>query len=91
MRYWVVYETADDDQGWSAYLPDVPGCVAAAETRAEVERLIREALTAHLALMREDGDPMPEPSAWPWAEEIDVDIPEARSVEAENTAPRAAQ
>lgn len=80
MRYWVVYETGDDDDGWSAYVPDLPGCVAAGDSRPEVERLIRAALTAHLALMRADGDPIPRPSTDPWAEEIDSDIAVAQSV-----------
>jgi len=70
MHFWVIYET-DEEGGWSAYVPDLPGCVAAAETRAEVSRLIREALALHLAGMREDGDPIPEPSET-WAEIIEV-------------------
>lgn len=40
----------------------VPGCVAAGGTRAEVERLIREAIQLHLEGMREDGEPIPEPT-----------------------------
>jgi len=74
MRYWIVYEQAEDG-GWGAYAPDVPGCGAAAPTRAEVARLIREALTEHLALSIEDGDPLPEPSPEPWAEVVDIDVP----------------
>jgi predicted RNase H-like HicB family nuclease len=62
MQYIVVYE--ETPTGWSAYVPDLPGCVAAAETRAEVESLIREAIAMHLALMREHGDPIPAPGAW---------------------------
>jgi predicted RNase H-like HicB family nuclease len=49
--------------GYSAYAPDVPGCVAAAETEAEVTDLIREALEFHFGAMREDGDPIPEPTS----------------------------
>jgi predicted RNase H-like HicB family nuclease len=44
--------------GFSAYLPDLPGCVAAAETEAEVWKLIREAVLFHLEQMRVDGDPI---------------------------------
>ena len=62
LRYLVVFEHAEGS-GYSAWVPDLPGCVAAAETREECERLIREAIALHLAGMREDGDPIPEPSA----------------------------
>jgi predicted RNase H-like HicB family nuclease len=80
MRYWVIYEHDPDSGDWGAYAPDVPGCGAAASSREEAEQLIREALAAHLALMRADGDLMPEPSTKPWAEEIDIDISVAQSV-----------
>ncbi len=59
-RYLVIYETGDQGE-WGASCPDLPGCVAVGETQAEVEELIREAIPAHLALMREVGDPVPEP------------------------------
>ncbi len=74
MRYWVIYET-DDEGGWSAYAPDVLGCGAAGETYAEVRQLIREALAFHFEGLREDGIMPPEPSAEPWAELVDVDVP----------------
>lgn len=48
---------------FSAYLPDLPGCIAAAETEEEVEQLIREAVEFHLECMREDGEPIPEPTS----------------------------
>jgi len=64
MRYWVIYET-DDDGGWSAYAPDVPGCGAAGETYAEVRQLIREALAFHFEGLREAGMTPPDPSAEP--------------------------
>lgn len=60
MDYTVIYE--ETPTGYSAYLPDLPGCVAAGATRAEVERLIRSAVTMHLEAMREDGEPLPRPS-----------------------------
>jgi predicted RNase H-like HicB family nuclease len=59
MRYAVVYEKTDT--GYSAYVPDLPGCVAAGRTRSDVERLIREAIAMHLDSMRNDGDPIPQP------------------------------
>ncbi len=58
-EYLVIYEEAGGD--WSAYAPDVPGCIAAADTREEVEKLFREALEAHLEIMRESGETIPEP------------------------------
>lgn len=60
MKYVVVYERTPS--GWSAYVPDLPGCVAAGDTRDEVERLIREAIALHVASLREYGEPVPEPS-----------------------------
>ncbi len=59
-EYLVIYETGEDG-GWGAYSPDVPGCVAAGQTKAEVEKLMREALPDHIALMREVGEPVPQP------------------------------
>lgn len=47
--------------GYSAYIPDLPGCVAAGDTRAETEELIREAVVYHLELLRESGDLVPAP------------------------------
>ena len=49
--------------GYSAYVPDLPGCVAAADTPDETEERIRGAIKLHLEGMREDGDPIPEPLA----------------------------
>ncbi len=48
--------------GFSAYLPDLPGCVAAGGTLEETEALIRDCITTHIEGMREDGDPIPEPT-----------------------------
>lgn len=62
MRYMVVYE--ETGTGWSAYVPDLPGCVAAAETREEIEGLIREAIRLHVAALREDNEPVPKPGTW---------------------------
>ena len=60
MRYAVVVEKAASN--YSAYVPDLPGCVAAAETEEEVLGLIREAIDFHLESMREEGEPIPEPT-----------------------------
>ena len=45
---------------WSAYVPDLPGCVAAAQTREETEQLIQEAIEFHLEGLLLDGTPLPE-------------------------------
>ena len=50
---------------YSAYAPDVPGCIAAGDTRSEVEGLMREALTFHVEMLRDYGDPIPEPRLSP--------------------------
>lgn len=61
MRYAIVIEKGITSYG--AYVPDLPGCVAAAETREEVMVLIEEAVTFHLEAMREDGLTVPEPTS----------------------------
>jgi len=61
MRYAIVIEKADNN--YSAYVPDLPGCIAAGDTIAEVQQLIREAIEFHLDGMREDGVPIPPPSS----------------------------
>lgn len=61
MRYAVVIEYADSN--YSAYVPDLPGCVATGDTLAETEEAIREAIAFHLDGLREDGSPIPPPSS----------------------------
>jgi len=61
MRYAIVIEKGEGNYG--AYVPDLPGCVATAETVAETEQLIREAIEFHLEGMRADGLRIPEPSS----------------------------
>lgn len=61
MRYAVVIETAGDN--YSAYAPDVPGCVATGRTPEDAERRMREALSFHLEGLRADGLPAPVPSS----------------------------
>ena len=62
MRGYVVLFEGDDETGYSAYAPDLPGVAAAADTRQETEDLMREAMAGHLALLHEMGHPVPEPA-----------------------------
>ena len=62
MRYAVVFERTPNN--YSAYVPDLPGCVATGDTRDEVERLIREAIALHLDGLRKEREQIPEPAAW---------------------------
>ena len=69
MRYTIVIERAPEN--YAAYVPDMPGCIATADTREEVVREIRQALQSHIQCLREYGEPVPEPSST--AEVVDVD------------------
>jgi predicted RNase H-like HicB family nuclease len=60
MKYAVVIERTP--RNYSAWVPDLPGCVATGRDRTEVERRIREAIESHLAGLREDGLPIPTPT-----------------------------
>jgi predicted RNase H-like HicB family nuclease len=68
MRYLVVVEQGPSSFG--AYVPDLPGCVAAGGTRDEVLTLIREAIEFHIEGLKEDGQPVPPPSST--SEVVDV-------------------
>ena len=61
MRYAVVIERAEGN--FSAYVPELPGCVAAGATLEEVEREIRDAVAFHIEGMHEDGLPVPQPTS----------------------------
>jgi predicted RNase H-like HicB family nuclease len=61
MRFAIIIEKSDD--GFGAYVPDLPGCVAVGETIGETETLIKEAIVFHLEGMQEDGQPAPKASA----------------------------
>lgn len=61
MKYAVVIEKAAGN--YSAYVPDLPGCVATGQTVSRVQQSIREAIELHVAAMREDGIPVPAPSS----------------------------
>jgi predicted RNase H-like HicB family nuclease len=60
-RYLLILEHGPTS--WGAYSPEIPGCIAAAETRGEVETLFQDAVQEHLDWMHRDGDPIPEPQA----------------------------
>ena len=62
MRYAIVIETAQGN--YSAYVPDLPGCVATGDTIDETERQIREAIEFHLEGLREEGGRVPPPSSY---------------------------
>jgi predicted RNase H-like HicB family nuclease len=60
MRYAIVIEKGAGN--YSAYVPDLPGCVTTGRTLEEVKRNMQEAVELHLEGMREDGEPVPEPT-----------------------------
>jgi predicted RNase H-like HicB family nuclease len=60
-KYAIVIEKGPSN--YSAYVPDLPGCIAAGATVEETESLLREAIDLHLEGMREDGLPIPEPAS----------------------------
>ena len=60
-EYVVVIEQEGD--AWGAYVPDLPGCLAAGRSRDEVEKLIAEAIPLHIQSLREHGEPVPHPTA----------------------------
>ena len=76
MKYWVVIECGPNN--CSAYVPALPGCVAAADTREETERLIAEAIEFHLEGMAKDDDPLPEFTAY--VTQVDVVVPEQYAI-----------
>ena len=59
-QYTVIYERGP--RNWSAYVPDLPGCIATAKTRANLEQQIREAIEFHIEGLRQHGDVVPEPN-----------------------------
>jgi predicted RNase H-like HicB family nuclease len=61
MKYAIVIEKAENN--YSAYVPDLPGCIATGATMEEVEQHIREAIEFHLNGMKEDEEPIPPPSS----------------------------
>ena len=61
MRFAIVIEKAKGN--YSAYVPDLPGCVATGDTVEDVEREIRDAIRFHIEGLREDGLPVPRPTS----------------------------
>jgi predicted RNase H-like HicB family nuclease len=61
MRYAIVIEPANNN--FSAYVPDLPGCVATGATLEDTEQAIREAIEFHIDGLREDGAPVPPPTS----------------------------
>ncbi len=60
MKYVAILEKGEHN--YSAYVPDLPGCISTGDSLEEAKQMIREALKAHINAMRKDGDPLPEPS-----------------------------
>jgi predicted RNase H-like HicB family nuclease len=60
MRYAVIY--AKTRTGYSAHIPDLPGCIATGQTLEQTKRRITEAVALHIQGMQEDGDPVPQPT-----------------------------
>lgn len=71
-RYAIAVEAGE--RNFSAYIPDVDGCISTGASLAEVRANIHEALTAHLAWMADDGDPIPEPRTT--VEYVEVEVPD---------------
>ncbi len=67
-KFLVLYEKSSN--GFGAYAPDLPGCVATGRTLEETRARMAKALEMHLAAMREDGDPIPEPSHYELLEAV---------------------
>ena len=61
MQYSYVIEKSDN--GYAAYVPDLPGCIAAGDTREETESFIRQGIIYYLQSLKEHGEPVPEPQA----------------------------
>ena len=59
-EYTVIYERGT--RNWSAYVPDLPGCIATGKTRRDLERLIREAIEFHIEGLKARGEAIPDPS-----------------------------
>lgn len=59
-EYAVIYTWTG--KNWAAYAPDVPGCIATAKTREEIEKKFKSALEFHFEGMRQNGEAIPEPS-----------------------------
>ncbi len=70
MKYLIVFEKTET--GYSAYLPDLPGCVATGRTKEEVEKNIRDAIDLHIEGMIADGQPLTPPESFADYKEVTV-------------------
>lgn len=82
MQYIVVYEQTP--RNWSAYVPDLPGCIATAKTRKGTERLIRGAIKMYLEACVEYDEPIPQPGTRTGT--VEVEIPGATGTKPETEA-----
>jgi predicted RNase H-like HicB family nuclease len=60
-QYTVIFEPGPSN--WSAYVPDLPGCIATGATREEIEHVIQEAIQFHLEGLQLHGEHIPEPTS----------------------------
>ena len=70
MRYTVIIE--EGPTSWGAYVPDLPGCIVAGESRHEVSELIREAIEFHIEGLKEQGQAVPEPHSYSEVVEVNA-------------------
>lgn len=70
MRYTVILE--EGSTSWGAYVPDLPGCIAAGESREEVLDLIREAIEFNLEGLKDEGREIPQPHSYSEVVEVDA-------------------
>lgn len=61
LKYLAIVEKGET--GYGAYVPDLPGCIAAADSRDQVVALIRDAIRFHIEELKADGEPIPEPAS----------------------------
>ncbi len=72
MKYTIIIESAQGEGNYSAYAPDLPGCVASGDTREEVAQNMKEAIEFHIEGMLKDGKPIPRPSIV--SEQVDIAV-----------------
>jgi predicted RNase H-like HicB family nuclease len=77
VKYAILIERTDN--GYSAYAPDLPGCIAAGDTFEETRQLIEEAANFHVEGMIEDGETIPEPLNT--AVEVEVEVPTVEALQ----------
>lgn len=75
LRYVVIIERTED--GFSAFVPDLPGCITAGDTLIETEQNMREAILGHIAVMKEFGEIIPRPTTFTEYIEVPAEVPAA--------------